>query len=216
MCFLTNLHLGFIYPFELVNLFKISANTVNIHFINVLLYFCFNFRNDVSKMRTLGGCTCLLWSQFSSATHLCLFVTPWTAVCQASLSLLKLMCMESVVPSNHLFLSHPLLLLPSIFPSIRVFSSESVLFIRWPKYWSFSFSISPSNEYSGLISLRIDWFNLLAVQGILKSLLWYHSLKASVLQLSTFFVAELSHPYITIGNSIALTRWTFIGNVSAF
>ena len=125
-------------------------------------------------------------------------------------------CAQSVTASNHLILSLPLLLLPSIFPRTRVFSNELALHIRWPKYWSFSFSISPSNEYSGLISLRIDWFNLLAVQGILKSLLWYHSLKASVLQLSTFFVAELSHPYITIGNSIALTRWTFIGNVSAF
>ena len=135
-----------------------------------MLNFCFNFRNDVAKMKTLGGCTCLLWSQFSSATHSCLFVTPRTAVCQASLSitnsqsLLKLMCMESLMPSNHLILYHPLLLLPSIFPSIRSFSELSLL-IRWTKYWTFSFSISPSKEYSGLISFRIDWFNLLAVEG---------------------------------------------------
>ena len=135
-----------------------------------MLNFCFNFRNDVAKMKTLGGCTCLLWSQFSSATHSCLFVTPRTAVCQASLSitnsqsLLKLMCMESLMPSNHLILYHPLLLLPSIFPSIRSFSELSLL-IRWTKYWTFSFSISPSKEYSGLISFSIDWFNLLAVEG---------------------------------------------------
>ena len=149
------------------------------------------------------------------------FVTPWTAVCQASLSitnsqsLLKLMCMESLMPSNHLFLCRPLLL-PSVFPSIRVFSNESVHCIRWPKYWSFSFSMSPFNEYSGLISFRIDWFNLLAVQGTLKSLFWHHSSKASVLRLSAFFVVQLSHPCITIGKTIALTRWTFVGNVSDF
>ena len=113
--------------------------------------------------------------------------------------------------SNHLILWHPLLLLPSIFPSIRVFSNESVLLIRWPKYWNFSFSISPSNEYSGLISFRFDWFNLLAVQGTLKSLLQYHSLKASILQCSAFFMVQLSHPYMTTGKNISLTRWTFVG-----
>ena len=113
------------------------------------------------------------------------------------------------MPSNHLILCRPLLLLPSIFPSIRVFSNESPLRIRWPKYWTFSFSISPSNEYSGLISFRIDWFNLLAVQGTLKSLLQHHSSKASVLWLSVFFMVQLSHPYMTTGNTIALTRWTF-------
>ena len=129
-------------------------------------------------------------------------VTPWTATCQASLSitnswsLLKLMSIESVKPSNHLILCRPLLL-PSIFPSIRVFSNESVLHIRWPKYWSFSFSISPSNEYSGLISFRMDWLDLLAVQGTLKSLLQHHSSKASVLQRSAFFTVQLSHPYMT-------------------
>ena len=128
-----------------------------------------------------------------------------------SQSLLKLVSIESVIPSNHLILCHPLLLLPSIFPSIRVFSSESVLRIRWPKYWSFSFSINPSNEYSGLISFRIDWFDLLAVQGTLKSLLQRHSSKASILQCSAFFVVQLSYPYVTTGKTIALTRWTFAG-----
>ena len=117
------------------------------------------------------------------------------------------MSIESVMPSNHLILCHPLLLLPLIFPSLRVFSNESVLHIRWPKYWGFSFSISPSNECSGLISFRIDWFDLFAVQGTLKSLLQYHSLKTSVLQCSAFFVVQLSHPYMTTGKTIALTRW---------
>ena len=137
---------------------------------------------------------------------------------QASLSitnsrnLLKLMSIKLVMPFNHLILYH-LLLLPSIFPSIRVFSSESVLCIRWPKYWSFSFSISPSNEYSGLISFRIDWFDLLAVQGTLKNLLQYHSSKSSILWHSAFFVVQFSHPYLTTGKTIALTRWPFVGQV---
>ena len=138
---------------------------------------------------------------FSSvAHHVQLFVTPWTDAHQASLfktnsqSLLKFMSIESVMPSSHLILCRPLLLLPSIFPSIRVFSNESVLHIRWPKYWSFSFSISPSNEYLGLISFRIDWLDLLAVQGTLKSLLQHHSSKASILQHSAFFMVQLSHP----------------------
>ena len=148
-----------------------------------------------------------------------LFATPWTAACQTSLSiinswsLLKLMSITLVMPSNHLILCHPLLLLPSSFPSIKVFSSESVLHIRWPKYWSFSFSSSPSNEYSGLISFRIDWLDLLAVQGTLKSLLQQHSSKASILQCSAFFIVQLSHPYMTTGKTIALTRWTFVGKV---
>ena len=139
--------------------------------------------------------------------------------CQASLfitnsqSLLKLVSIESVMPSNHLILCHPLLLLPSIFPSIRVFSSESALHIRWPKYWNFSFSISLSNEYSGLISFRIDCIDLLAVQRTLKSLLQHHSLKASILPRSAFFMVLLSHPYVTIGKTIALTRQTFVGKV---
>ena len=123
------------------------------------------------------------------------------------------MSIESVMLSNRLILCHPLLLLPSILPSIRGFSSESVLSIRWPKYWSFSFSISPSNEYSGLISFRIDWLDLLAVQGTLKSLLQHHTSKASILQCSAFFIVQLSHPYMTTGKAIVLTRWTFAGKV---
>ena len=138
-------------------------------------------------------------------------MTPWTAACQASLSitsswsLLKLMSIELVMPSNHLILCHHLFLMPSNFPNIRIFSKESVLCIRWPKYWSFSFSISPSNDYLGLISFRIDWFDLLAVQGTLKSLLKHHSSKASVLQHSVFFMVQFSHPYTTTGKTIALT-----------
>ena len=123
------------------------------------------------------------------------------------------MSIESVMPTNHLILCRPLLFPPSIFPSIRVFSNESVLHIRWPKYWSFSFSISPFNEYSGLISFKIDWFDLLAVQGTLKSLLQHHSSKASILQHSTFFMVQLSHPYMTTGKTIALTRQPFVGKV---
>ena len=130
-----------------------------------------------------------------------------------SQSLLKLMSVELVMSSNHLILCRPLLLLPSIFPSIRMFSKESVLGIRWPKYWSFSFSISPSNEYSRFISFRMDWLDLLAVQGTFSSLLQHHSSKASVLQHSAFFMVQLSHPYMIIGKTIALTRWTFVGKV---
>ena len=123
------------------------------------------------------------------------------------------MSIESVMPSNHLILCHPLLLLPSIFPSIRVFSNESVFHIRWPKYWSFSFNISPSNEYSGLISFRMDWLDLLDVQGTHKNLLQHHSEKASILQCSAFSIVQLSHPYMTTGKTIALTSWTFVGKV---
>ena len=130
-----------------------------------------------------------------------------------SWTLLKLMSIESVMSSNHLILGHPLLFLPSIFPSIRVFSSKSALCIKWPKYWSFSFNISPSNEYSGLISFRMNWFEILAVQGTLKSLLQHHSSKASILRCSAFFMVQLLHPYVTIGKTIALTRWTFVGQV---
>ena len=154
-----------------------------------------------------------------SLSQVQLFVTPWTGAHQASLSiansrsLLKLMSIESVMPSNHLILCRPLLLLPSIFPSIRVFYSESVLPIKCSKYWSFSFSISSSNEYSGLISLRIHWLNLLAVQGTLKSLLQYHSSKASILWCSAFFIIQLSHSYMTTGKTIALTIWTFVSKV---
>ena len=147
------------------------------------------------------------------------FVTPWTSAHQASLiitnswSMLNLLSIKLVMPSNHLILCHPLLLPPSTFPSIRVFSSGSVLHIRWPKYWSFSFSINPSNEYSGLISFRMDWLDLLAIQGTLKSFLQHHSSKASILQCSAFFMIQLSHPYMTTGKTIALTIQTFVSKV---
>ena len=148
-----------------------------------------------------------------------LFVSPWTAVRYASVSftvsqsLIKFMSIESVMPSNHLILCHPLLFQPSIFPSIRVFSSESALCIKWPKYWSFSFSISPSNEYLGLISFQSDWLDLLAVQGTLKSLLQHHSSKASILQHSAFCVVQLSHPYMTTGKTIILIIQNLVGKV---
>ena len=139
--------------------------------------------------------------------------TPASLSITTSQSLLKLVSIESVMPSNHLVLCRPLLLPPSIFPSIRVFSNESVLHFRWPKYWSFSFSISPSNEYSGWISFRMDWLDLIAVQETLKSLLQHHNLKASILQRSAFFILQISHPYMTTGKSIALTIWIFVGQI---
>ena len=151
------------------------------------------------------------FSSVQSLSHVWLLATQWTAARQASLSitnsqsLLKLRSIMSVMPSNHLILCHPLLLLPSIFPSIRIFSNGSVFCTRWPKYWSFSFSISPSNEYSGLISFRMDWLDLLEVQGTLKSLLQYYSSKPSILQCSAFFIVQLTHPYMTTGKTIALT-----------
>ena len=160
--------------------------------------------------------------QFSSAQSLScirLFVTPWIAACQASLSITnswsscKLTSIESVMPSSHLILCHPLLLLPPISPSIRVFSNESTLYMRWPKYWSFSFSIIPFKEHPGLISFRMDWLDLLAVQRTLKSLLQHHSSKASILQCSAFFTVQLSYPYLTTGKTIALTKLTFVGKV---
>ena len=159
------------------------------------------------------------FSSVQSLSHVQLCATPWTAAHQASLSitnsrsLLKLMSIELVMPSNPLILCCPLLLLPSIFPSIKVFSNESVLHIRWPKFQNFSFSISPSNEYSGLISFRMDWLDHLAVQGTLKSLLQQHSSKASILRHSAFFPVQLSHPYMTTGKTIALSRRTFVGKV---
>ena len=168
---------------------------------------------NIQKMKIMAS------SPFSLLTHVQLFATPWTVVSQASLSitnfwsLLKLTYIKLVMPSNHLILCYPLLLLPSIFPSMRVFSNESVLHIRWPKYWSLGFSISLSNEYSGLISFRIDWFDLLEVQGTLKSLLQHHSSKASILQCSAFIIVQLSHPNMTNGKTIALTRQTFVGKV---
>ena len=157
--------------------------------------------------------------QFSHSVVSNFLWPPWTATHEASLtntnsrSLLKLTSVDSVTPSNHLILCHPLLLLPSIFPSIRIFSNESFVHIRWPKYWSFSFNISPSNEYSGLISFRMDWLDLLAVQENFKSLLHHHSSKASILQCSAFFIVQLSHPYTTTGKTIVLTRQTFVGKV---
>ena len=158
-------------------------------------------------------------SQISSVqllSHVWLFATPWTTASQASLSitssqnLLKLMSIELVMESNHLILCHPLLLLPSIFPNTRVFSNDSALHIRWPKYWSFSFNISPSNEHPGLISFRMDWLDLPVVQGTLKSLLQHHSSKASNLRHSAFFTVQLSHLYMTTGKIIGLTRWTLL------
>ena len=158
--------------------------------------------------------------KFSSVAQSCsTFVTPWTTACQASLSITnsqsspKPMSIEPVMPSNHLILCHTLPLLPSIFRNVRDFSNESPLHIRWPKYWSFSFSISPSNEHLRLISFKMDWLDLLAVQGTLKSLLQHHSSKASILWCSAFFTVQLSHPYMTTGKAIALTRWTFVGKV---
>ena len=161
----------------------------------------------------------IYFSSVQSLSRVLFFATPWTAAHQASLSitnswsLLKLMSIESVMTSNHLILCRPLLLPPSIIPSIRVFSNESVLRIRWPKYWSFSFSTSPSNEYSGLISFRVDWLDLLAVQGTLKSLFQHHSSKELLLQHSAFFTIQLSHPCMTTRNTIALTVRIFVGKV---
>ena len=160
--------------------------------------------------------------QFTSVqllSHVWLSATPWITACQASLSVtnsrnsLKLTSIESVMPSSHLILCHPLLLLPPIPPSIRVFSSESTLHMRWPKYWSFSFSIIPSKEHPGPISFRMDWLDLLSVQGTLKSLLQHHSSKVSILRRSAFFTVQLSHPYTTTGKTVALTRRTFVGKV---
>ena len=156
------------------------------------------------------------FSSFQSLSCVRLFATPWITACQSSLSITKfqslpkLMCIESVMLSSHLILCRPLLLLPPIPPSIRVFSNESTLRMRWPKYWSFSFSISPSNEKPGLISFRMDWLDLLAFQGTLKSLPQHHSSKASILQCSAFFMGQLSHPYMTTGKNIALTRQTLL------
>ena len=159
------------------------------------------------------------FSSVQSFSHVRLFVTPWIAICQASLSInniwssSKLMSIESVMPSSHLILCRPLLLLLPIPPNIRVFYIELTLHIRWPKYWSFSFSISPSKEHPGLIPFRMDWLELLAVQGTLKSLLQHRSSKTSILQCSAFFTVQLSHPYMTTGKTNALTRWTFVGKV---
>ena len=161
----------------------------------------------------------ILFSSVQGLSRVLLFVTPWIAARQASLSItnswsaLKLVPIEWVMPSSHLILCPLLLLLSPIPPSIRVFSNESTLHMRWPKYWSFSFTMSPSNEHAGLISFRMDWLDLLAVQGTLKSLLQHHSSKESILQCSAFFTVQLSHPYMTTGKTIALTRWNFVGKV---
>ena len=161
----------------------------------------------------------MLFSSVQSFSGIRLFRTPWAAEHQASLSIInawslrKFMSIKSVMPSNHLILCHPLLLLTSIFPRTRVFSNDSVLSIRWLKYWKFSFNISPSNEYSGLISFRMDWLDLLAVQGALKILLQHHSSKASILRHSVLFMVQLSHPYMTTGKTIALIRWPFVVKV---
>ena len=188
---------------------RLSLKVKNIgNFLLLLLLFFFHLL--IAKER---------FSSVQSLSRVCLFVTPWIAACQTSLSitnswsLLKLMPIELVMPSSHLTLCRPLLLLPPTPPSIRVFSNESTLRVRWPKYWSFSFSISPSNEHPGLISFRMDWLDLLAVQGTLKSPLQHHSLKASIFRCSPFFIVQLSHPYMTTGKIIALTRRTFVGKV---
>ena len=171
------------------------------------------WQKSTSDLKVLCFCS------VQSLSRVQLFATPWTTARQASLSITnsrsppKPMSIELVMPSSHLILCHPLLLLPSILPSIRVFSNESALRIRWPKYWSFSFNISPSNEHPGLISFKTDWLDLLAVQGTLKSLLQHHSSKASILQHSAFFILQLSHSYMTTGKTIALTRRTFVGKV---
>ena len=190
---------------------------LRLHFLHHFYYF------QIQKL-SLPICQTLYSVQFSSVQSLScvqLFVTPWTAARQASLSitnsqsLLKHMSIEWVMPSNHLILCRPLLLLPSIFLNIRVFSNESALHIRWPKYWSFSFNISPSNEHPGLISLRMDWLDLLVVQGTLISLLQHHSSKASILLRSAFFMVQLSHPYMTTGTTIGLIIETFVGKVTS-
>ena len=179
---------------------------------------CDHHQYDHYKLISMPGTLCILHacSSVQSLSHVQLFATPWMAARQASLSItisrssLRLTSIEPVMPSTHLILCCPLFLLPSIPPSIRVFSNESTLRLRWPKYWSFSFSIIPSNEHPGLISFRMDWLDLLAVQGPLKSLLQHHSSKASILWRSAFFRVQLSHPCMTTGKTIALTRWTFV------
>ena len=185
------------------------------NFINTELQISYNYYHKIFFKISFKNVRVIL--QFSSVTQSCpTLCDPVNAAHQAYLSITnsrsphKPMSIESVIPSNHLILCHPLLLLPQIPPSIRVFSNESALHIRWPKYWSFSFNISPSSEHPGLISFRMDWLDLLAVQRTLKSLLQHHSSKASILQPSAFFIVQLSHPYMTTRKTIALTRWTFV------
>ena len=175
--------------------------------------------DHISKHHEVREKPCFLFSSVQSLSHVWLFATPQTTACQASLSitssqsLLRLKSFESVMPSNHLILCHPVFLSPSIFPSIRLFSNESVLLIRWPKYWSFSYTISSSNKYSRLIPFRMDWLDLIAVQGTLKYLIQCQSSKASILQHSASFIFQLSHPRRTTGKTIALTRWTVVCKV---
>ena len=182
-----------------------------------LVWGYYNIHEDKEPLCFKG--VTLGFSSVQSLSHVRLFATPWVTACQASLSiinsrsLLKLIPIESVMAPSHLILRRPLLFLPLIPPSIMVFSSESTLRMRWPKYWSFNFSISPSNEHPGLISFRMDWLDLLAVQGTLKSLLQHHSSKASIFWHSVFFTVQLSHPYMTTGKTISLTRQTFVGKV---
>ena len=191
-----------------------STNKGAIFFFSKNTYFI-----EKAMPRSQWRTSSVQFSSVQSLSHVWLFGTPWTAARQASLSITnsrslpKLMSIESVMPSNHLILCCPLLLLPSIFPSIRVFSNESAHCIRWPKYWNFSFNISPSSEHPGLISFRKDWLDLLAVQGTLKSLLQHHGSKASILPCSAFFTVQLSHPYVTTGKTIVLTRWTFVNKI---
>ena len=184
-----------------------TRNLVNFHHHTVIHFFPYKW--ELVRY--------MLFSSLQLLSCVRLFVTPWITASQASLSItiswssFKLTSIKWVMPSSHLILCHPLLLLPPILPSIKVFSNESTLHMRWPKYWSFSFSIIPSKEHPGLISFRMDWLDLLAVQETLKSLLQHHSSKASILRHSAFFTVQLSHPYMTIGKTIALTRWTFVG-----
>ena len=189
-------------------------------YIVVLLLFSLSVKYDSLQPHGLQQarlpCPSSSPSLVQSLSRVWLFANPWITACQASLSITnsrsptKPMSIESVMPPNHLIFCHPLLLLPSIFPSIRVFSNESALHIRWPEYWHFSFNTSPSNEHLGLISFRMDWLDLLPVQGTLKSLLQHHSSKTSIIQHSAFFIVQLSHPYMTTRKTIALTRWPLL------
>ena len=190
----------------------LSSSKLLNHLSAVFMLYC--FQSHTTFTLQLLYIASVQFNSVQSLSRVWLLATPWTAAHQASLSItnswssLKLMSIESVMPSSHLILCHPLLLLPPVPPSIRVFSNESTLCMRWPNYWSFSFSINPSNEHPGLISFRMDWMDLLAVQGTLKSLLQHHSSKASVLRDSAFFTVQLSHPYMASGKAIALTIWT--------
>ena len=188
--------------------------------LRVVLTHIFSLHQNHFPILLILLCICIYqFSSVQSLSHVRLFVTPRTAARQASLSitnsqsLLKLMAIQSVMPSNHLILCRPLLLLPSIFPSIGVSSNESALCIRWPKYWSFSFNLSPSSEHPGLSSFRMDWLDCLVVQGTLKSLLQHHNSRTSILWHSAFFIVQLSHPYMSTGKTIASTRWAFVGKV---